>query len=117
MLDCPGLPAPAIEIEQLHKRGRYEKLSIKCKSTNTLAEQLRTDKETRHQSKENGGEPLIDPLFEQTHAYAWDLGMLIQISSNGSRLDQPRTLDILTTRRPSGSRSASTARPKPPTTR
>jgi molybdenum cofactor biosynthesis enzyme MoaA len=47
-----------------------------------------------------GGEPLIDPLFEQTHAYAWDLGMLIQISSNGSRLDRPRTLEILTTRRP-----------------
>jgi molybdenum cofactor biosynthesis enzyme MoaA len=47
-----------------------------------------------------GGEPLIDPLFADTHAYAWDLGMMIQISSNGSRLDQARTLDVLTTRRP-----------------
>ena len=47
-----------------------------------------------------GGEPLIDPLFEQTHAAAWDMGMMIQISSNGSRLDQPRTLEIITRRRP-----------------
>lgn len=47
-----------------------------------------------------GGEPLIDPLFEQTHVAAWDMGMMIQISSNGSRLDQPRTLEILTRRRP-----------------
>jgi MoaA/NifB/PqqE/SkfB family radical SAM enzyme len=47
-----------------------------------------------------GGEPLIDPLFAETHAAAWDMGMMIQISSNGSRLDQPRTLDLLTSRRP-----------------
>jgi MoaA/NifB/PqqE/SkfB family radical SAM enzyme len=47
-----------------------------------------------------GGEPLIDPLFPETHAAAWDMGMMIQISSNGSRLDQPRTLELLTARRP-----------------
>ena len=47
-----------------------------------------------------GGEPLIDPLFAETHAAAWDMGMMIQISSNGSRLDRPKTLDLLTTRRP-----------------
>jgi len=47
-----------------------------------------------------GGEPLIDPLFAETHACAWDLGMMIQISSNGSRLDRPKTLDVLTARRP-----------------
>jgi MoaA/NifB/PqqE/SkfB family radical SAM enzyme len=47
-----------------------------------------------------GGEPLIDPLFPETHAAAWDMGMMIQISSNGSRLDQARTLDLLTARRP-----------------
>jgi len=47
-----------------------------------------------------GGEPLIDPLFAETHACAWDMGMMIQISSNGSRLDQPRTLELLTERRP-----------------
>src|SRR5260370_4591891 len=57
-------------------------------------------KETRQQSGENGGEPLIDPLFPETHAAAWDMGMMIQISSNGSRLDQARTLDLLTARRP-----------------
>jgi len=47
-----------------------------------------------------GGEPLIDPLFHETHAAAWDMGMMIQISSNGSRLDRARTLDLLTARRP-----------------
>jgi uncharacterized Fe-S cluster-containing radical SAM superfamily protein len=47
-----------------------------------------------------GGEPLIDPLFTETHNYAWDLDMMIQISSNGSRLDQARTLDVLTQRPP-----------------
>jgi len=47
-----------------------------------------------------GGEPLIDPLFPATHARAYDLGMMIQISSNGSRLDQPRVLELLTARRP-----------------
>ena len=25
-----------------------------------------------------GGEPLIDPLFAETHAAAWDLGMMIR---------------------------------------
>jgi MoaA/NifB/PqqE/SkfB family radical SAM enzyme len=47
-----------------------------------------------------GGEPLIDPLFPETHARAYDMGMMIQISSNGSRLDQPRMLELLTARRP-----------------
>jgi molybdenum cofactor biosynthesis enzyme MoaA len=47
-----------------------------------------------------GGEPLIDPLFAETHAAAWDMGMMIQISSNGSRLDQIRTLELLTAKRP-----------------
>lgn len=47
-----------------------------------------------------GGEPLIDPLFAETHAAAWDMGMMIQISSNGSRLDRPRILELLTSRRP-----------------
>jgi len=40
-----------------------------------------------------GGEPLIDPLFAETHAAAWDMGMMIQISSNGyagSRLPPTR---------------------------
>lgn len=47
-----------------------------------------------------GGEPLIDPLFAETHAAAWDMGMMIQVSSNGSRLDQARTIDLLARRPP-----------------
>lgn len=43
-----------------------------------------------------GGEPLIDSLFEQTHAYAWELGMQIQLSSNGATLHRPKMLDLLT---------------------
>jgi MoaA/NifB/PqqE/SkfB family radical SAM enzyme len=33
-----------------------------------------------------GGEPLIDRLFAQSYACAWDLGMMISISTNVSRL-------------------------------
>lgn len=47
-----------------------------------------------------GGEPLIDSLFAETHTYASDLGMMIQISSNGSTLAQRRILDLLTERPP-----------------
>lgn len=47
-----------------------------------------------------GGEPLIDSLFAQTYEYAFDLGMLIQLSSNGSTLHKPSVLNVLTTRRP-----------------
>ena len=47
-----------------------------------------------------GGEPLIDSLFAQTYQYAWDLGMLIQLSSNGSTLYKPEVLEVLTVRRP-----------------
>jgi sulfatase maturation enzyme AslB (radical SAM superfamily) len=47
-----------------------------------------------------GGEPLIDPLFAETHARAWDMGIMIQISSNGSRLDHAKTLELLTAKRP-----------------
>lgn len=48
----------------------------------------------------DGGEPLIDPLLAETHAAAWGMGMMMQVSSNGSGLDRSRTLDLLTTRRP-----------------
>ncbi|WP_432850690.1 radical SAM protein [Amycolatopsis sp. CA-161197] len=47
-----------------------------------------------------GGEPLIDPLFHEVYQMAWDLGMMIGISSNGSRLHNPKILNALTTRRP-----------------
>jgi hypothetical protein len=42
-----------------------------------------------------GGEPLIDSLFMDSYAYAWDLGMMISISTNASRLWKPEILDLL----------------------
>jgi MoaA/NifB/PqqE/SkfB family radical SAM enzyme len=47
-----------------------------------------------------GGEPLIDKLFGDTYALACELGMMVSVSSNGSRLANPRILDLLVTRRP-----------------
>jgi MoaA/NifB/PqqE/SkfB family radical SAM enzyme len=47
-----------------------------------------------------GGEPLIDNLFVETYTYAWDLGMMVAISTNASRLWRPEILDLLSTRRP-----------------
>lgn len=47
-----------------------------------------------------GGEPLIDKLFPQVYSLAWNLGMMIGVSSNGSRLNNPEILELLTTRRP-----------------
>jgi hypothetical protein len=45
-----------------------------------------------------GGEPLIDKLFTDTYTYAWDLGMMVSISTNASRLWRPEILDLLRTR-------------------
>jgi molybdenum cofactor biosynthesis enzyme MoaA len=47
-----------------------------------------------------GGEPLVDVLFPETLAYAYSLGMMIQVSSNGSRLHQSRMIELLTAYRP-----------------
>lgn len=47
-----------------------------------------------------GGEPLIDKDFPASYGYAYDMGMMIAISSNGSQLSKPRILDVLTARRP-----------------
>lgn len=47
-----------------------------------------------------GGEPTIDRLFPEFYTLAWNLGMMITISSNGSRLHGPCILEMLTTRRP-----------------
>lgn len=47
-----------------------------------------------------GGEPLIDPLFRETYGLAYELGMMLTISSNGSRLHDPRVLNLLTRYRP-----------------
>lgn len=47
-----------------------------------------------------GGEPLLDRLFQDTYALAWESGMMLQISTNASRLHNQRILGLLTTRRP-----------------
>jgi hypothetical protein len=47
-----------------------------------------------------GGEPLIDKLFPQVYGLAYELGMMISISTNGSRLANPSILDLLVSRRP-----------------
>jgi len=47
-----------------------------------------------------GGEPLIDPHFAEVYRLAQDLGMIVEILSNGSRLANPKILDLLTTQRP-----------------
>lgn len=47
-----------------------------------------------------GGEPLIDAHFPASYEYANSLGMMIAISSNGSQLSKPRTLECLTRHRP-----------------
>jgi MoaA/NifB/PqqE/SkfB family radical SAM enzyme len=47
-----------------------------------------------------GGEPTIDRLFRQTYETAWRMGMMLHISSNGSRLHYPPVLDLLTRLRP-----------------
>lgn len=47
-----------------------------------------------------GGEPVIDTLFCETYALAWDLGMMVSVSTNGSRLWKPEILELLDGRRP-----------------
>ncbi|NVI92913.1 radical SAM protein [Actinomadura sp. BRA 177] len=48
-----------------------------------------------------GGEPMVDPLFAAVHTKAHELGMMVEILTNGSRLANPKILDLLTTYRPS----------------
>ncbi|MFC8454830.1 radical SAM protein [Kitasatospora sp. NPDC057223] len=43
-----------------------------------------------------GGEPTIDPLFLRAYTLAHELGMMITVSTNGSRLWKPEILDALT---------------------
>lgn len=47
-----------------------------------------------------GGEPLIDKLFPEVYELAYGIGMMISISSNGSRLSNQKVLDLLTARPP-----------------
>ncbi|MFF7990307.1 radical SAM protein [Kitasatospora xanthocidica] len=47
-----------------------------------------------------GGEPLIDPGFIPSYRLAHELGMMVEILSNGSRLGHAKTLEALTALRP-----------------
>ncbi|MGW7519929.1 radical SAM protein [Streptomyces sp. NPDC054796] len=47
-----------------------------------------------------GGEPTIDPHFPQVYALAYDLGMMLEVLTNGSRLHDPALLTLLTERPP-----------------
>ncbi|MDP9863915.1 MULTISPECIES: radical SAM protein [Streptosporangium] len=47
-----------------------------------------------------GGEPMIDKLFPEVYGLAYELGMMLTILSNGSRLANPKILELLTTHRP-----------------
>lgn len=44
-----------------------------------------------------GGEPMVDRLYGPVHARAYELGLMIEILTNGSRLDHPAILELLTT--------------------
>jgi len=47
-----------------------------------------------------GGEPTIDKLFAATYSRAFDLGMMLEVLTNGSRLSNPLILDLLMSRPP-----------------
>lgn len=47
-----------------------------------------------------GGEPTIDPLFLATYTRAFELGMMIEVLTNGSRLSHPAVLGLLAARPP-----------------
>jgi MoaA/NifB/PqqE/SkfB family radical SAM enzyme len=47
-----------------------------------------------------GGECTIDKHFPETYTLAYDLGMMVEIQTNGSTLHRPAMLDLLTTRSP-----------------
>jgi uncharacterized Fe-S cluster-containing radical SAM superfamily protein len=47
-----------------------------------------------------GGEPMIDKLFPDVYGLAYQLGMMLTILTNGSRLANPRILELLTACRP-----------------
>jgi len=47
-----------------------------------------------------GGEPLIDREFPEAYSYAYDLGIMLTISTNGSQLHKAKILETLTERPP-----------------
>lgn len=48
-----------------------------------------------------GGEPMIDQHFADTYALAYELGIMIEVLTNGSRLARPQMLDLFSGLRPS----------------
>ncbi|WP_306423470.1 radical SAM protein [Streptomyces sp. JJ36] len=47
-----------------------------------------------------GGEPMIDRLWAETYRYAYDLGMMLSVSTNASVMWKPENITLLTERRP-----------------
>lgn len=47
-----------------------------------------------------GGEPMIDRHFAAVYSLAWELGMMLEVLTNGSRLHQPPLLQLLSELRP-----------------
>ncbi|WP_043629870.1 radical SAM protein [Nonomuraea candida] len=47
-----------------------------------------------------GGEPTIDRLFVETYGLAYEMGMMLSLLSNGSKLHDPKVLNLLTEHRP-----------------
>ncbi|MEU6057015.1 radical SAM protein [Streptomyces sp. NPDC047097] len=47
-----------------------------------------------------GGEPTIDRDFEHSYQLAYELGMLIEILTNGSRLHRPEVIDLISSMPP-----------------
>ncbi|KUL26654.1 radical SAM protein [Streptomyces regalis] len=47
-----------------------------------------------------GGEPTIDRHFAAAYSLAYELGMMIEVLTNGSRLHNPLLLDLFASRRP-----------------
>ena len=47
-----------------------------------------------------GGEPMVDKLFTEVYTLAYELGMVLDVLTNGSRLSNSTVLDLLTTYRP-----------------
>ncbi|WUI00815.1 hypothetical protein OHR68_03075 [Spirillospora sp. NBC_00431] len=48
-----------------------------------------------------GGEPMVDRLFAAVYTKAYELGMMLEVLTNGSRLANDRILELLTMHRPS----------------
>ncbi|RBQ20219.1 radical SAM protein [Spongiactinospora rosea] len=85
--DCPHCYLGVKKFEGLEMEDRI-KLLLTLRDAGVLWLQL------------TGGEPMVDRLFIETYTAAYDLGMMITLLTNGSRLFLPGILDLLANRRP-----------------